>query len=363
MATPSAIPHHSVGNRLRSGGRSRSAEHAPTFETEAVNGQQVYRRGHYRASQLNVLLARYVRIRGDLLLEWGTVQTAPATPAHNVAIVCAQFLEAARRELESRKASLPVVANLLGMSERALVDLYRPKILKLRLQTVADDLARMKPPPTDRIEQLRSIADGFSERKPTGDDEDGDEFEDVKTALKDAVSYIHGCYERQLMEDDLQVSRLNRVFWYLIAGFVFLLLAVPVISTFQTQDGSIVWPVLQIGRGQAIDLMAGALGLSVAGAVGGIVSGMLTVRDSPATLDDYRTSLKKLALKPVVGAVAALILYLFLSASVVSGVEVTSAGTYVVAAFAAGFSERYFLRVLNAQIEAPEASERLRTDT
>ena len=98
--------------------------------------------------------------------------------------------------------------------------------------------------------------------------------------------------------------------------------------------------------------MAGALGLSVVGAVGGVVSGMFKVRDSRATMLDYRTSMKRLALKPIVGAVAALVVYLFLSAQVISGVEVTSAGTYVVLAFVAGFSERYFLSVLNAQTEA-----------
>ena len=82
---------------------------------------------------------------------------------------------------------------------------------------------------------------------------------------------------------------------------------------------------------------------------------MFSVRDSTTTLLEYRTSVKRMTLKPLVGAVAALTLYFFLGANVISGVAVTSAGTYVVAAFLAGFSERYFLRFVDRGIEDASA--------
>ena len=142
------------------------------------------------------------------------------------------------------------------------------------------------------------------------------------------------------------------------------MVAVPFVSRVQSSaGGDVIWPVFDFGFGNSVDLLAGSLGLSIVGAVGGIISGMLAVRDSRATLLEYRTSMKKLALKPVVGAVAALVLYLFLSANVVSGVTITSAGIYIVAAFLAGFSERYFLRVLNAELETDRSRELNRTKT
>jgi hypothetical protein len=56
----------------------------------------------------------------------------------------------------------------------------------------------------------------------------------------------------------------------------------------------------------------------------------------------------KLALKPLVGGVAALTLYLLLSWQILTGVQVTSGGTFLLVGFLAGFSERYFLRLLSA---------------
>ena len=60
----------------------------------------------------------------------------------------------------------------------------------------------------------------------------------------------------------------------------------------------------------------------------------------------------RLWLRPMTGAVAAVTLYLFISANVISGVEVANAGVYVVAAFFAGFSERYFLKQVHGMESA-----------
>ena len=170
-----------------------------------------------------------------------------------------------------------------------------------------------------------------------------------RAALKDGLTYIHGADERALIEDDLQVGRLKSVIVFVLAAWALLIAGISLVTTTQVaDDGERFWPIWQSGT-QWVDLTAGAVGLSIAGAVGGAISGMFRVRDSRADLTGYRTSMLKLYLRPLVGAVAAVTLYLFLSADVVSGVEVTNAGVYVVAAFMAGFSERYFLRVLREQ--------------
>ena len=322
------------------------AKAADEFEDPgAVDGSKVYGRGRYRASQLSVLVSRYIQIRGDLLIEQGRFVADSTGDLTRVARVCSDFLVSAKAELESRRANLPLAANLLGMADRALVSLYRPEILRLRLQTVQSELRLISPTPHAQIDLVRSVATSMDDKTVT------DDLAEVQTALKDALTFIHGCDERILIEDDLQVSRLNTVLYYVLGGWILFMVAIPFVSSVQaTADGSLIWPVFDFHHGAPIDLVIGALGLSVVGAVGGIISGMLSVRDSRATLLDYRTSMKKLALKPAVGAVAALTLYLFLSAGVVSGVDITNAGIYIVAAFLAGFSERYLLRVLNTQL-------------
>lgn len=327
-------------------GRRRPA--APTatgdgIDPGSIDGRHVYQHNMYMAGQVSTLMARYVRIRGDLLLEYSSLQADDAS-GRQAAFVCRDFLASARQELESRLPSLAVVANLLGLAERMLVTTYRPEILRLRVHSFIKELQSLQPTPTAEIAALRYAARDL-------DQADVNHRHAVETALKDAITYINRCAERDLIEDDLQVSRLSRLRWYLVFAWILLLVAIPIVSSVQTLDEAVIWPVFAIGRGQEVDLLLGALGLSIVGAVGGVVSGMLNVRDSRATMLDYRTSMKRLALKPMVGAVAALVIYLFLSAHMISGIEITSAGTYVVLGFMAGFSERYFLTVLNAQAD------------
>ncbi len=329
--------------RRRSSGHER-AEQIGFTDPGPIDGQLVYSSGGYRASQVSTLMARYVRIRGDLLLEHSGLGPEEAQ-CEQAATVCAGFLASARKELESRHSSLSVVANLLGMAERMLVSLYRPQILRLRLHTLQDELRSVTPRPVSQIATIRYTAHEL-ETRPT------DDLSDVRTTLKDALTFLSAREEQSLIEDDLQVRRLSAVLTYLVIGWLLLLAAVPVVSSVQSDGANVVWPVLSFGGAPLWDLLAGAVGLSVVGAVGGVVSGMLDVRDTRATMLDYRTSLKRLSMKPVAGAIAALVVYLFLSAGVVSGVAVTSAGIYVVLAFVAGFSERYFLRVINAQVPA-----------
>ena len=337
-ATTGHRPRTWRGVRTREqGGRAGSVrEFVPPGQ---VNSKTVYARGGYRATQISVLLTRYVRIRGDVILSAFRLGTDDAAIEH--AILCAEHLDAARTELERRIPKLAVCANLLALADRELVSLYAPEILEYRIDSVRDNLQRMKPAPEGLIKRLERISRDKSET------DDHDEL--CRAALKDGLTYIHGADERALIEDDLQVGRLKSVIVFVLAAWALLIAGISLVTTTQVADGGErFWPIWQSGT-QWVDLTAGAVGLSIAGAVGGAISGMFRVRDSRADLSEYRTSMLKLYLRPLVGAVAAVTLYLFLSANVVSGVEVTNAGVYVVAAFMAGFSERYFLRVLREQ--------------
>ena len=316
-------------------------------DPRAVNSHRAYGRGIYQASQVNVLMARYVRIRGDLLMAWPSIRDQGSESQKEAAIVCANLLKEARTELESRRITLTVVAHLLSLGDRALVSLYSDEVLRYRLHTLRNRLLQLEPTPKEYLKNIGLAVQGWNNHQR----------DQVESAVKDALSYLGEQDERALIEADLQVSRLNRAILYVTVGWILLLAIVPFVSVAQTgAGGDVIWPVFTFGYADWFDLLFGALGLSIVGAVGGIVSGMFSVRNSTTTLLEYRTSLKRMALKPLVGAVAALTLYFFLGADVISGVAITTAGTYVVAAFLAGFSERYFLRFLDKAAEPTETS-------
>jgi hypothetical protein len=87
--------------------------------------------------------------------------------------------------------------------------------------------------------------------------------------------------------------------------------------------------------------------IAIVGGAGGLFSALLVTQGAPATLLDFRTSVQRLLLRPLVGALVAVVVYMALSWQVVPGIEVTNGGTFIVVGFVTGFSERYILRLLN----------------
>ena len=120
------------------------------------------------------------------------------------------------------------------------------------------------------------------------------------------------------------------------------------------------WPVMQIGPPWLTQLIAAAA-VGALGAAGGFFSGLINTRDSSTTLGEYRTSMLKLALKPLVGAVASVTLYIFLDWQV-TGVRIVNGGTFLLVGFLAGFSERYFLKVVQAPSEDNDQQKMQRQD-
>jgi hypothetical protein len=311
-------------------------------EPKPVDSTRVYGHGIYKASQVSVLLARYVRIRGDLLVTWIDVREHGTEQQTSAAAACADLLNQVRGELEKRRINVTAVAHLLSLADRALLSALNVEVMRYRLHTILDLLRHVKPIPEVHVRNVRWALQALDTRSRA----------EVEAAAKDALTFLGEQDERYLIEDDLQVSRLNKAIAYVAVGWVLLMAIAPFVSQVQQGDnGEVIWPVYSFEWTDWFDLLVGALGLSIVGAVGGIISGMFSVRDATTTLREYRASVKRMTLKPFVGAVAALVVYFFLSAEVINGVSVTSAGPYIVAAFLAGFSERFFLRVIEAGVD------------
>jgi hypothetical protein len=324
---------------------------------------KVYSGSGYVTSQLSVLVAQFTRVRGDLLVTASdrSLRDDPRRLAQ--AALVNSLLKEAKSGLEAKSPRLPVVANSLSTAETYLIGLYPQVILRDRCALVRAQLEALRPPPRAILQRLDELSFRSSPRSTSSHARrssasvDSDEVLRVRQVLTDALNYVHQDAETRLVEDDLQVSRLKKVRWYLVTALVLLLVAVPFGVPADADGGGVVWPVvaLHVGRARWLDLVAGALALAALGAVGGILSGMLRVRDSPARLMEYRTSLLLLSLKPLIGAIAAISLYLLLSWETLNGVEVKSPGTYVLMALVAGFSERYFLGFLRRERQGQRA--------
>jgi hypothetical protein len=126
-----------------------------------------------------------------------------------------------------------------------------------------------------------------------------------------------------------------------IALFVAILLA-PIL----VNRGSLAaWGLTPMG---SLDVLAAltAIGIAAVGAMGALLSAFLQLRDKPVTYADYQVRGIEVAVRAAVGSTLAVITYYLLSFNVMPGMSVANPGTYLLVAFAAGFSERYVLGLL-----------------
>jgi len=328
----------------------------------------------YRASEISGLISRYAEIRSDYSLvsvghgrpggncveihgDPGPMRDKIAVADGRESVVdraelagspassCIDTLNAVKGELERRRSNLELCTRLLGLAQRELVSRYSSQVLGYRLNAIRVDLEAMQPVPQAQLDRLDWVMNRLKASTNAADHE-----QLARTALKDALAYIDEVRVNEQIEEDLQVARLRLLLTYLLISWFVLVPVIPVVSAVRrsatSPSGALAWPVWSTGFGDYLDLLVASVALSVVGAVGGVVSGMLSVRDSRAVLGKYRTSVLRILLKPVAGAIAALTMYLFLSVDLISGVQVTTTGVYIVAAFVAGFSERYFLKFL-----------------
>ncbi len=113
-----------------------------------------------------------------------------------------------------------------------------------------------------------------------------------------------------------------------------------------SMDGMATWAIAWI--------TTAAIGL--VGSTGAALSGLLKARDKPVTSMDYQVRGLEVVLRMVVGTVVAMVLYFLLSWQVLPAMAVSNPGTYLLVAFLAGFSERYFLGLLGLEKQGSTAS-------
>jgi hypothetical protein len=88
------------------------------------------------------------------------------------------------------------------------------------------------------------------------------------------------------------------------------------------------------------------LAVGILGGVGAFFSGLMSIRKNKIQLMDYQESMINYLLRIIIGAMASMILFVFVSWNAIPGVVFTSAGGILFIAFLSGFSESFFLKQL-----------------
>jgi hypothetical protein len=178
----------------------------------------------------------------------------------------------------------------------------------------------------------------------------------LRAASYEAIGAINDHITQEHIARGLQINRLKSLRLWGLVVLVMFLLGSPFATNINNVSG---WPSEAIiGASQLLITWMNACAMLLLGGVGGFLSGLLQARNTQVSLSEYLESMLKLQLRPLVGSMVALILYSLLSWQVLPGIKIEGAGSYFLIAFLAGFSERYFLRVLDIKIENEDGRER-----
>jgi hypothetical protein len=266
--------------------------------------------------------------------------------------VIREALDTAQKSLEEANPDLLAIASNLNSVDRSMVWILSAEALSLRARVVMTRVTAQRLNIGNPLATILTELLGPKSKVPIP-------LDTMRSLLDQLIGQINERALEDLISNGLQIQRLRALRPWSIGVVLLSILAAPFVINPNMQP-AILWPIeanLAWNWGVAdrvIDGWISALTIAVLGATGGFLSGLLQARSSHITLLKYQENLLKLQLKPIVGAIVAVILFMFLSWKLLIGVSLESAGSFFVLAFIAGFSERYFLRLLEINREERE---------
>jgi hypothetical protein len=250
----------------------------------------------------------------------------------------------ARETLERGTTNLLGVSSALDLVERLMVWLCPEHMQRARIEGLLVKFGSLSFKGRDLLKQrLETLAKLEREQYPG----------QFRSVLDETTGIFNAAVVEDLIASGLQINRL-RAFrnWGLLALFIFLLVAPLATNTENVSD----WPSRVFDNQlPLIESWINALAMMIVGGMGGFLSGLLQARSTRVTLAEYLESMLRLQLRPLVGALVAVVLYTILSWQLLAGIEIRNAGSYFLIAFLSGFSERYFLRLLKTETQESAA--------
>ena len=307
----------------------------------------------YMTNRFTELEGHYISIRAELL---ASVTTNPDRATDKYAQSAAESLQSAYRLLTKRESS-NAAANYLSQADAFTASTLTGTQAAERANML---LALLNADTVDKDDDsLRTSLKGVVDKHEELSEEA------IKGTLVAAIRRQWAANCGAHLAEDLQVARMKFILRWLTATLLGLIIVVPLVIgrpvpssattalTVSESQTTFVWPMLR-----SVNIFAQSyivvLAIALIGCVGGTLSALLAARDSRMRLLTYRTDMQRALMRPIMGAVVAVLVYALLTWQVIPGVTVTSAGTYLFVALLAGFSERFFLGLLPVEGSSPE---------
>jgi hypothetical protein len=293
----------------------------------------------YEGYVLNSLRWRYLRLEGDFRTGYNNYYP-------HIDLVTARrtidFLMNAKDALADEKCDALDVKNLLDMADQYMTWIYPKKYARTKGLALAAQLKSQNSPWGDFLQTALN-----------------DPNADIYSAIDITKDALNQNEQNNLINNGLQIERLQILIkWGIIIG-VIMIIGLPLIVK---SDATIFKDsVLSSPSIAGAKTWIAILTVGIIGAVGAFLSGLLQIRRSKVTINEYQESIIQFKLRPIVGAMFAMLVTALLTWNVLSGIEIKDAGAFILIAFLSGFSERYFLNLLkidennNAAPPAPPA--------
>ena len=250
------------------------------------------------------------------------------------------FLETAREVLERDKSDPMVVGNLLDMTDQYMVWLYPPHVALTQANALNMEL-------TARNHNLG----GFLQNEIDRPDRT---LGSLRAALDRAKDTINQENQAVQVNNALQIERLTMLIrWGTIIGII-MLLVVPLLVRTDTRifSDTILSKFLP-----TFQPWVSMLVIAVVGCVGAFLSGLMQIKRTKVTIGEFKESVVQFRLRPVIGAIFAMLIAALMSWNLIAGIEITNAGVFILIAFLCGFSERFFLNLLKIDEDGNSTAE------
>jgi hypothetical protein len=280
---------------------------------------------NYEDYVLNSLRWRYTRLEGDFRTGYNNYYP-------KIDLVTARrtidYLMTAKESLADSNCDTLDVNNLLDMADQYMTWIY--------------------PKPYARTKALALAAQLNSQQNPWGDflqKAVEDPNADIYSAIDITKDALNQTNQNELINNGLQIERLQMLMRWGVIITGLMLVGLPLLVKSDAsifKDSALANPAINnIKTWIAI----GTVG--VIGAVGAFLSGLLQIRRTKVSLNEFKESILQFRLRPIVGAIFAMFITSLLTWDIISSIKIENAGAYILIAFLCGFSERYFLSLLN----------------
>lgn len=254
------------------------------------------------------------------------------------------FLQIAKKALEGKEVNLLNVANILDLIERYLIWILPHHMVRQRIIIRANKLKSTNP---DYSTVLEDTINKYDNTYGLG----------YLRAIYDEVT---GELNRMTTENHisfgLQIERLSILRFWGILILLITIFALPLILNINglSISGTFFSNIFNSSSKETISPFLNWAILFIyvlMGATGGFISGLLQIRNTRVNLIEFRESLLKFQLKPIVGGITAAVITVLLSWQILPGIKIESIGSFLLISFLTGFSERYFLKLLKINKE------------